>query len=329
MSDSETTASSALLEPVVAPQRPRRPRLRTSLLAHGEPMIWLTGGALALSLAMIVGLLGLILVEGLATFWPGPLVELRLKDGSVWLGEVASTERFVPSSVTDDTTALAGAEQTRRLLRTGNFDLTGVHFQWIDDADVLEETRPEWAMLVERLDWGRFYGVPRALLVDGQPVAEEPEDVWRQFQTHHEEVRSRWRRRRSLETTAMRRIGNRQEAARLALVRAEQRHGGDSSQVAAAREQFNAIDRATTAEFAQVRAEIHSIDEANDRYELLMRTADGQEKALLLADIVRVSGQSLVDSREMAGIRLALVGVFDQPRSNSEGACFRPFLAPW
>ncbi|MEX2356993.1 MAG: hypothetical protein WEE51_01610, partial [Pirellulaceae bacterium] len=41
-----------------------------SVLAQGEPMIWLSGGALALSLVMIFGLLGLVIYQGMATFWP-------------------------------------------------------------------------------------------------------------------------------------------------------------------------------------------------------------------------------------------------------------------
>ncbi|MEJ2720913.1 MAG: hypothetical protein P8181_07200, partial [bacterium] len=57
---------------VPPPARRRRvKRGKTSLLAHGEPMVWLTGGALAVCLVMIVGLLGLIVVQGASTFWPG------------------------------------------------------------------------------------------------------------------------------------------------------------------------------------------------------------------------------------------------------------------
>ena len=46
-------------------------------------MIWLTGSALGVSLLMIVGLIGVILVNGLGFFWPRPLVQITLKDGSV------------------------------------------------------------------------------------------------------------------------------------------------------------------------------------------------------------------------------------------------------
>ena len=53
----------ASLDPQVRRTRPslrRRERARTSLLAHGEPLVWLTGGALALCLAMIFGLLSML-----------------------------------------------------------------------------------------------------------------------------------------------------------------------------------------------------------------------------------------------------------------------------
>ena len=48
----------------------------STLLAHGEPLVWLTGGALVLCLAMIAGLLGLIVHQGLGSFRVRP-VEAR------------------------------------------------------------------------------------------------------------------------------------------------------------------------------------------------------------------------------------------------------------
>ena len=52
----------------------RRARARSSLFAAGEPMIWLTGGALVICAAMVAGLLLLVLWKGMTTFWPSPVV---------------------------------------------------------------------------------------------------------------------------------------------------------------------------------------------------------------------------------------------------------------
>jgi ABC-type phosphate transport system permease subunit len=63
----------------------------------------------------------------------------------------------------------------RRLFRTGNFDLTNTHFHWVPDyAIAIEgESRPEWALLLERTEWGRFYGYPDAFrLTTDRPISE-------------------------------------------------------------------------------------------------------------------------------------------------------------
>ena len=71
--------------------RPRRVRSTySSLVAHGEPWVWLTAGCLATAIAMIVGLLTLIAVRGAATFWPVPLELVKLVDGRQLLGEVTT-----------------------------------------------------------------------------------------------------------------------------------------------------------------------------------------------------------------------------------------------
>ena len=58
------------------PRAARRLRRGTSLVAHGEPMLWLTAGMLVVALVMTSGLLVLIAVRGLSTFWPAPLARL-------------------------------------------------------------------------------------------------------------------------------------------------------------------------------------------------------------------------------------------------------------
>ncbi|NDC63943.1 MAG: hypothetical protein EBZ59_08190, partial [Planctomycetia bacterium] len=161
---------------------PRRRRsAHSNLAAHGEPWVWLTAGSLALAIAMIVGLLGFIAARGAATFWPVPLELVELRDGRRLLGEVAGRE------------AADGSSGTRRLLRTANFELTGSHFEWVDDAAVAMSLKPEWATAVERLEGGRFHGFPTRLLHGEQVVAEGPASVWDAYGREHPAARKRWR----------------------------------------------------------------------------------------------------------------------------------------
>ena len=69
---SDATKDSAT-KPEDIPKRNRRSlRVGSSILARGEPMLWLAGGGLVVCLLMVLGLLGLVLWQGMTTFWPAP-----------------------------------------------------------------------------------------------------------------------------------------------------------------------------------------------------------------------------------------------------------------
>jgi ABC-type phosphate transport system permease subunit/ABC-type phosphate transport system auxiliary subunit len=160
------------------PAAPAKLRRRsTSIFARGEPMIWLTGGSLMVCVVMIVGLLVLILSFGMSTFWPGPVTKLETFDGKVYMGEITRTDSY---EIDEELLARLNPEELervrgergledmlsqRRLVRTGNFRLTQTHFQWVNDYNVARETAPEWALVIERLEWGIFYGFPEAFVL--------------------------------------------------------------------------------------------------------------------------------------------------------------------
>ncbi len=156
-----------------------------SLLARGEPKIWFSGGMLVVCLAMIIGLLGLILVSGVPAFWAKPIDLLALDDGTLEIGQLQSIrpELAEPATLVDGESftvsdGFAGEEQgtsasspkwdrnagskTRRYYRTGNFRLTGRHYRWLSSQELGPAGigRPEWALVVERMEWGRLYGLP-------------------------------------------------------------------------------------------------------------------------------------------------------------------------
>ncbi len=176
--------------------RPRRRGggTRTALVAHGEPMVWLTGGCLAISVVMILGLLWLILMQGAGTFVPQPIVKVTTVDGQVIMGEPTRHESYelvedmvdtLPTALRDKAEPLliesspAGQRygyDTRTLYRTGNFRLNNTRFTWVPEFAVVETEKPEWAMVVERQEWGRFYGIPLAFeRKHERPVSEEEE----------------------------------------------------------------------------------------------------------------------------------------------------------
>ena len=320
------------------PRRERRTQQRkSSLFANGEPMVWLTGGALALALCMIVGLLSLVIVQGIGTFWPAALIQKKLLDGRVVAGEVAVHESYRPDerafdalpeaarSVARANVAARGGAAERQMIRSGNFDLSGEHFTWVSDVETASETRPEWMLVVERQSWGRFYGTPLRFLLDGAPAAETPEAAWALFERHHDDVRSRFEERERLKREDIGRINARTERERLNMRSVELEEGLDSPRYLAATAKHDEVALKADADFALVRAKIDAIDRENARTKLVLVTADGIEKELGLDEIVRAYPANRLGFFSKLGVYFSRWAefLFGEPReANSEGGVF-------
>jgi len=149
-----------------------------------------------------LALLLLVAAEGLSTFWPPPLVGVRLLDGRSLLGEPVRTEECgaeqalagVPAAArpaAERALADAGGRSTRELLRTGNFELTNEHYTWVAAPAVAERSAPEWAVVVETASKGRCYGTPAAWRVDGDAVATAAPEVLARFAAEQPELSRR------------------------------------------------------------------------------------------------------------------------------------------
>lgn len=166
-------------------------------------MVWLTSTGMVVALLMVAGLVGLVLKQGIVTFWPRPLVELSTVNTGRVMGEVVRTETYEPGPEVLEGLPSATAtvarqlmddnkgQVRRRLVRTGNFELTGEHFRWVSDFEVPPqgENHPSWGLILERQSWGRFYGVPVAFVTDGQVVATDPTTIWQMYDRHHDAAR--------------------------------------------------------------------------------------------------------------------------------------------
>ncbi|MFZ4732444.1 MAG: phosphate ABC transporter permease PstA [Pirellulales bacterium] len=299
----------------------RSPRLRSThaaLAAHGEPWVWLTGGALALAIAMITGLLGFIAFQGTRTFWPMPLEEITRADGSRLLGEIAGRERVAGEG--------DGAPvETRRLVRTANFDLVGTHFQWVDDASIGAIDYPAWATAVERLEGGRFHGTPVRLLEGGRVIAEEAEGAWAGFLRAHPAVHRSSREIRRIDRVERGRLQRRLRAARLATVQARLDGGADGpATVAAAAEEERLAAEVATAERA-LDERTDALRRENGGWVLEFRTADGGTLPLPLEQIVRAWQPNRLSWWGKVGVYAGRWWEFlaDDPReANSAGGVF-------
>ena len=134
-------------------------------MASGELFIWGCGAGLSLSLLMMGGLLALILMNGFGYFWPADLIELTLKDGKHVIGQLAG-EEIGPKGI------------PRIRVKIGNRDLYGLDYRWINTDQITERGQPSDLVMVERREWGNFYGRLLTITKEDQSVAEGAEAVW-------------------------------------------------------------------------------------------------------------------------------------------------------
>ncbi|OGR02306.1 MAG: phosphate ABC transporter, permease protein PstA [Deltaproteobacteria bacterium RIFOXYD12_FULL_50_9] len=118
---------------------------KNNFLHRGEPWVWASGAALAFILVMIVLLLGVVVANGLPAFWPKDLIEARLKDGSRVLGEIHRRE-------------INGDGVATVQFKVGNRDLLGLDFKWLSQPEIISESRPVDAVVLERREYGNFFG---------------------------------------------------------------------------------------------------------------------------------------------------------------------------
>ncbi|MDF2155597.1 phosphate ABC transporter permease PstA [Vibrio sp. CAU 1672] len=141
-------------------------------IRSGAPWIWLTGGAVSISLLSVLGLLLLIGWKGLTYFWPAPLYQWNVSELTPVQGEVLDKntilvgqvyERsFVPRSYLPPQSAgkLADDEEfaTRLSIKIANRELYPSDFISVLQMQLDEPTKPtDWAV-IERSSGGYFFG---------------------------------------------------------------------------------------------------------------------------------------------------------------------------
>ncbi|MCG8511265.1 MAG: hypothetical protein MI741_18770, partial [Rhodospirillales bacterium] len=300
----------------------------TSLLAHGEPMVWLTGGGLTLCLVMIIVLLAFILWKGLGTFIPLPITHVQTHDGETYLGEITRDELYRPqpdmiASLDEEARKRADEEMQsrngylrRQLIRIGNFELTGARFQWVDDFRIEQEAWPKYAMIVERETGGVFFGDPAAFVVDGEnkvDVGEKQGDarievqreIWQSYNDYYHEVEERKAEIHEIDKSVIGKLNTRIDRAKIRLKGVELRYGEDSQQYREAAAEFEELRSDLEEQVRQATTRINELRAENNKYAIRFETAQNQQKNVTMADIVRMYPANAYGFSDKVGVYFA------------------------
>ena len=282
------------------------------LLRKGDPFIWLTGSALAFCLLMIGGLVVIIVYNAMGVFWPGDLVEFELADGSRVMGRQVGREEIPASS--------GGTGNDYRVqLKTGNRDVYGLDFRWIDEAEIRSRGKPCDAVVFERLEWGDFYGFVTGIYADGEKMAGAANN-WQMLRQYLEKARVLNARIRRLEENEVGDLNFRIEKLRLQKRRCEL-EGRPAAEISASKALYNGY----WAQYERLAQKLRLLRQERGICEVEVLLSSGESRRIKVAEVVRAYRPNRLGSLEKTKIYLSKSWEFiaGQPReSNTEGGIF-------
>ncbi|EPC4929923.1 phosphate ABC transporter permease PstA [Vibrio cholerae] len=131
----------------------------------GAPWIWLTGGAVSVSLIAVLGLLLVIGWRGLTYFWPAPLLQWQTPDGKTVVGQLYARESVPVSHLKEmnlplpEKVEVAGLA-TRLNIKVANRDLYGSDFIALLEFETEFKGAPQGWAVIERSRGGQLFGKP-------------------------------------------------------------------------------------------------------------------------------------------------------------------------
>jgi phosphate transport system permease protein len=292
----------------------------------GSPWIWLNGGAVSISIIMVFGLLALILVRGFGHFWPHNIVsttfvqpngeEVRV------IGQLRKSETLTAQSLREAGLAMPEDQvlATRHLFKLGNRDVTGRDFVYMVENFLGEWTYPKEIAVLERREWGNFYGIPLRLLEAGQVVGER-DALWPSFQQRVERANRLFREIRKIERQDIGSVNFRLERVRLDQRRAELR----GVLTPEAERDFAQRREALDQEYAVLQERLNELLGEMRRDTIVMQVADGREVTIGLDQVVNAWQPNNMSIPAKVGfyIRAFKDFIFGYPReANTEGGIF-------
>ncbi|MDP2097527.1 MAG: phosphate ABC transporter permease PstA [Methylobacter sp.] len=298
----------------------------TTWFKSGTPWVWLNAAAVSACLIMVIGVLGLIVVRGVGHFWPSEIVQFTYQeeDGQIktLIGEHVDTS-ITPAEMAKSTGHIMAEDEdtlVQYLLKTGNRDVTRNDFRWILERNVKQHQTPPELMVVERREWGNFYGRLLAVKENGTIIAEGA-DAWPLAQSRIEDALAVFSEIAHLEKKEVGAINYRLEQLRL-----EQKKLQLEKRWDAAAEQRLAVERAELeVTYKKYQAQLTELYQKIRRDSLLAQTGSGQEVQIPLAKIVRVfqpNTMGLFDKIGHYGIKLVEFLSEDPREANTEGGIF-------
>ncbi len=303
----------------------------------GTPFIWLNAGAVSISLVVVVGLVLMIAAKGMGHFWVSDIVAMDYvtPEGNIKLiGEISNKELIDAEQYLDSLSPevkvqakdkVGEAKSVERwLLKTGNRELLGADFRWLDSFWVSNLRKPENLLVLERVEWGNLYGTLVGVQENHQDLVPKPSQqtsAWQELQVRLQRVNDLRGEIRELEKGKIGAINFKLEKLRLKARRLELENKDTPEAV----QQLNQQKQALNTEYTVYRDQLASLYQQIARDSVVVEVMDGRRVTLTMDKIVAAylpNQMSVFSKLHHYVLRFKDFIVADPREANTEGGIF-------
>ncbi|EKN3488664.1 TPA: phosphate ABC transporter permease PstA [Yersinia enterocolitica] len=294
--------------------------------ASGSPWIWLTAGAVSISLLALLGVVLLLAGQGMRYFWPSPVYVFELKQTAAGpvrvIGEIYQ-QQSIPREQLEQAGIMlppeAGETVTRYLIKTGNREIQGQDFHRLLDTDIQQRSQPKDLLVLDRHINGTAYGFLAGMLDNGQPVVGD--NLAQELQKRIPVIQALVRQSKDIQFRQMNMLNQQFEALRLQKKRLQMSGNFDGKAQDRIEAEWGELQRNHQAMMEKLRG----LQSDQSRYTLLLRDMNGQVHPLPLSQINRAwypNDMSLEQKLRHFAVQTHKF-LTDNPRNaNTEGGVF-------
>ncbi len=305
-----------------------------SIRPKGEALVWFTGMGLSVGILLIIGLLGIILKNGLSMFWPETIYEVQIVEGSTagpkhgqnFAGAIA-LERHKRLQEEAD-----GALTREYQFFTGNKDVYGQMYHYIDadqivtDAEGIPQfTLAEGILQLERIEFGDALGFPIEIqLADGAKIS-EPDELKTALFATIKASNDRLVAYTKIEKKQIGRINSQMESIRLEQRALREEMGDAAAEASPKIKKLNNEQTTLQAQYTELAAKARELRERRKQDSLLLRLATGEERRISFENITQAHFPNEMGLPTKVGFFLHQIWRFmsEAPReANTEGGIF-------
>ncbi|ELI7921959.1 phosphate ABC transporter permease PstA [Yersinia enterocolitica] len=254
--------------------------------ASGSPWIWLTAGAVSISLLALLGVVLLLAGQGMRYFWPSPVYVFELKQTAAGpvrvIGEIYQ-QQSIPREQLEQAGIMlppeAGETVTRYLIKTGNREIQGQDFHRLLDTDIQQRSQPKDLLVLDRHINGTAYGFLAGMLDNGQPVVGD--NLAQELQKRIPVIQALVRQSKDIQFRQMNMLNQQFEALRLQKKRLQMSGDFDGKAQDRIEAEWGELQRSHQAMMEKLRG----LQSDQSRYTLLLRDMNGQVHPLPLSQI--------------------------------------------